>query len=233
MNEQTPGVILGIDGKPMYELITKPHAEQAFHWERTPNDMPLLRVGFLSPVPPRHLTNAEYIHDSRPIAWPLFHPYWIVRLSEEANMMMAYVEDLEDVKRYWPEAEEITVFEENVTRYGFNANFPKPTWLAEVQSPDFKVAPPRIGAYKITEPNSDLSIIGSSDDLDYDIQLNCHQLEYGVHEHEALQREYTNPTALDVSIYPTATLEQAKVYAEKLLAFENTEDGSLPTTLPL
>ena len=233
MSKQDSNIILGVDGKPMYELITKPHHEQEFIHKPVFGKINLLRVGFLSPVPPRHLNNEAYIHDSRPIAWPLYHPYWIVRMSDDANMLMAYVEEIEHVKLYWPEATEVTVFEENVTHYCFNSNFPEPIWLKDVQDPSFRVAPPKTGAFKITELESGLSIIGFSDDTDYDIQLNYHQLEYGVHEHEAFQREYTNWTGLEVNVYATETLEEAEAYARKLLKFENAEDGSLSTTLPL
>lgn len=230
---QKKEVIVGVDGKPMYELITKPHAEQAFMWQPVYGGTPLFRVGFLSPVPPRHLEDPEYIHDSRPIAWPLYHPYWIVRMSHDANMMMAYVESIDDVTTFWPEATEITVFENNALRYGFNANFQEPSWLKEVHAEDFKVAPRKIGAFRIFDDEDDtFSILGFSDDLDYAIQLNNHKLEYGVHPSQEFQAEYKTWETLTIEIYPTANMDEAKARYEELVKFHTPADlaeGGLPT----
>lgn len=231
--QQKKEVIIGVDGKPMYELVTKPHAEQAFIYKPVFGNVPLIRVGFLSPVPPRHLNDPEYIHDSRPIAWPLYHPYWIVRMSDDANMLMAYVENIEDVKTYWPEATEITEFEHGVMRYAFNANFPEPAWLKEVQSDDFRVAPRKIGAFRVFDDSDDTyCILGYSEDLDYAIQLNNHKLEYGVHPSAEFQREYTSWEHLTVEIYPTENMEMAKARYEELVKFHtpaSVEEGGLPT----
>ena len=227
---QKKEVILGADGKPMYELITKPHAEQAFMWQPVYGGTPLFRVGFLSPVPPRHLEDPEYIHDSRPIAWPLYHPYWIVRMSHDANMLMAYVESIDDVTTFWPEATEITVFEEGVTKYMFNADFQKPSWLDEVQSPDFVVKPPRIGAFRIINTETEEVLYGYSDDVEYAVQLQSHKLLYGVHEDKEFQDNLVNYDALSPTIHPAATLAAAEKLARDLQEF-NEDKGELPTTL--
>ncbi|MNZ13955.1 hypothetical protein D3C78_308680 [compost metagenome] len=232
---QKKELIYGADGKPMYELIEVPHERDAHMWERVRGGKPLLRVGFLSPVPPRHLNDGEYIHDSRPIAWPIYHPYWIVRMSDDANMLMAYVEKLEDVTTYWPEAKEVTVFEENAERYGFNANFPKPTWLDEVWAPDFTVAPRKCGVFRIYDADNDvLNVIGYSDDVDYAVQRNNHQLEYGVHEDREFQREYEGWQYLTIEFYPTVDIDAAKAKYEELMKFHKqagNEEGNLPTNL--
>lgn len=227
---QNKEVILGVDGKPMYEFITKAHSQQAFAWKPVYGSLPLLRVGFLSPLPPRHATDGAYVHDSRPIAWPIYHPYWVVRMSADANVLMAYVESLSDIKTYWPEATEITVFQEGCPHYGFNANFPEPEWLKEVHADGFEVKPPRCGVWRIYNPETEQSIVGYSEDCDYAIQLNSHQLEYGVHEDKEFQDSYVSWTVLEVTFRPTNTLEQARVLGQQLIDFDKTE-GDLPTTM--
>jgi hypothetical protein len=229
------GTILDADGKPMYQLITEPHRTDAFMYEDTFGGAILMRVGFISPIPPRHLDNGDYVHDSRPIAWPLIHPYWVVRMSEDANMMMAYVESVDDLKVYWPEATEITVFEENVTKYRFNSNFQKPSWLAEVHHPDFKVLPHRLGAFRIFNPNdADLNIIGFGPDVDYAVQLNNHKLEYGVHDNAEFQEMYDGLENgwrdLQIEYYPAETIELAEKKAKELIAF-HTPMAEIPTEL--
>jgi hypothetical protein len=227
---QNKEVILGRDGKPMYECITTAHLQQAFIWQEIYGSLPLLRVGFVSPVPPRHVNNASYVHDSRPIAWPVYHPYWITRMTEEGNVIMAYVESLDDIKTYWPEATDVTVFQEGCTRYGFNANFAAPTWLKEVHAADFEVKPSRCGVWRIENPELSMSLVGYSEDCDYAIQLNNHQLEYGVHEDKDFQEAYTSWTELEVTYRPTNTLEQARILGQQLIDFDKNE-GDIETTL--
>jgi len=230
---QKKEVITGVDGKPMYELVTKPHAEQAFIHKPIFGNVPLIRVGFLSPVPPRHLADPEYIHDSRPIAWPLYHPYWIVRMSDDANMLMAYVENIEDVKTYWPEATEITEFANGLVHYSYNASFPEPSWLKEVHDESFRVAPRKIGAFRIyDDADQTYCLLGYSDDLDYAIQLNNHKLEYGVHDSREFQQQYEGWQTLTVEIYPTADMESAKARYDELVKFHtpaSVDEGGLPT----
>lgn len=230
------GTILDADGKPMYQLIEKKATEGENNFTmNTFGGAILMRVGFLSPIPPRHLNNGDYVHDSRPIAWPLVHPYWVVRMSEDANMMMAYVESVDDLKVYWPEATEITVFEENVTQYRFSSNFPLPDWLNEIWHPDFKVQPHRLGAFRIFNPNdADLNIIGFGPDVDYAVQLNNHKLEYGVHDNAEFQEMYDGLENgwrdLQIEYYPAETIELAEKKAKELIAF-HTPMAEIPTEL--
>ncbi|MNP89017.1 hypothetical protein D3C85_14130 [compost metagenome] len=229
------GVILDTDGKPMYELIERSHELDAFVYKPAFGNALLKRVGFLSPVPPRHLNDENYVHDSRPIAWPLVHPYWVVRMSDDANMLMAYVESEADLLVYWPEATEITVFEENVEQYRYNANFPIPAWLDEIHSPDFKVAPHRLGAFRIFNPDEpDLNIIGYGEDVDYAVQLNNHKLEYSTHENEEFQEMYDQCKdgwrSLQIEFYPADTLAKAEAKAKSLTEF-HTSQGEIPTDI--
>lgn len=223
--------IYGADGKPMYEFVNKERSIQCMSWVNVYGSLPLLRVGFLSPVPPRHAGDGAYIHDSRPIAWPIFHPYWIVRMSLDANMLMAYVESVDDIKTFWPEATEITVFEEGVTKYGFNGNFPKPAWLDEVHADGFEVKPPRCGVWRVVNEETEQSLIGYSEDCDYAVQLNNHQLEYGVHEDKEFQDNYTGWQNLRIEFRPTRTLELAKKLAEQLRDFDESPDTGMETNL--
>lgn len=226
-------IIYGADGKPMYDLVTKPHQQQAFIHKPIFGNVMLKRVGFISPIPPRHLNDSNYIHDSRPIAWPVYHPYWVVRMSDDANLMMAYVEDEEQVTQFWPEATEITVFDENLSRYSFNANFQEPGWLKEVHDPSFTVAPRKIGAFRIYDEDDQLHcILGYSDDIDYAVQLNNHKLEYGVHPSIEFQEQYTSWQYLTIEYFQFDTMEEAKARYDELVKFYDTgsvEDGQLPT----
>jgi len=227
---QEKEVILGRDGKPMYEVIESKHHRDTFQFVPVYGSLPLLRVGFLSPVPPRHLGDPKYIHDSRPICWPLFHPYFVVRQSADGNMLMAYVESVDDIKTFWPEATEITVFEEGVTKYMFNADFQPPSWLAEVQSPDFVVKPPVIGAFRLINTETEEVLYGYSDDVEYAVQLQSHKLMYGVHEDKEFQDNLVNYDSLSPIIHPTPTLAAAEKLARDLQEF-NEDKGELPTTL--
>lgn len=229
---QEKEVIPGRDGKPMYEVIESKHHRDAFMFVPVYGSLPLLRVGFLSPIPPRYLGDPKYIHDSRPICWPLFHPYFVVRQSADANMLMAYVESVDDIKTFWPEATEITVFEKGVTKYMFNADFQKPSWLDEVQAPDFVVKPPRIAAFRIINKETEESIYGYSDDVDYAVQLHCHKLLYGVHEDAAFQDSFRDLDQLETRFNLAPTLEAAEKLAGQIRDFEEKDsDNDLQTNL--
>lgn len=71
--------------------------------------------------------------DPRPVNWPLKHPYWITGYAgdESHATVVAYADDLEEIKRNWPEADEIEHTDE--TEYSFSGRFPKPKWFQEAQ----------------------------------------------------------------------------------------------------
>ncbi len=215
------------NGQPLYKTV---HAPSEPYTKPTFQNRTVMRVGFTLPVAPRYLNNPDYVQDVRPILWPLYHPYFHTGTEADHSTMMAYVEDLNDVLVAWPEAKDLTVFEEHMTHYQYSPRLPEPDWLATVHHPDFVPPLNRTGAYKITNPDEDLSIIGFGDDIDYQIQHNNLLLEFGKHEHEAFQQAYTGWQDLEISVYDTTTVEQAKAYAQKLLAFEN-DEGEIPTTL--
>lgn len=222
--------ILGRDGKPMYKEISIKDVDNRLRYVPVYGSLPLIRVGFFSPVPPRFLGDPNYIHDPRPICWPVFHPFWTVSQKAEGNVMMAYVDSLDQVKMFWPEAENITIHEEGVMQYAFNKDFPELPWLEEVHHPDFKVAPPVIGVYRLVNTETEEVLYGYSDDVEYAVQLQSHKLMYGVHEDKEFQDNLVNYDALSPTIHPAATLAAAEKLARDLQEF-NEDKGELPTTL--
>lgn len=67
--------------------------------------------------------------DYRPVIWPIKHPYWCSGESDTHHILVAYVDDLDEVMVNWPDAEEIDVMEENVREYHFTARFARPSWF--------------------------------------------------------------------------------------------------------
>jgi hypothetical protein len=69
------------------------------------------------------------LDDFRPVEWPIKHPYWSTGYNSTNSIVVAYADDLAEVLRLWPDAEDIGV--EEVTEYVFNSRFPKPEWLSQ------------------------------------------------------------------------------------------------------
>lgn len=74
----------------------------------------------------RFVTNAP---DPRPIVWPIKYPYWITGESGDGQWthIVAYVDRILDIRRYWPEAVKIDGY--TVTRIEFSDRFPCPSWF--------------------------------------------------------------------------------------------------------
>lgn len=72
----------------------------------------------------RFKTDAD---DYRPVVWPIKHPYWCTGASGEHYVIVAYVDSLEQLYLYWPEAYGIEY--EEVEEYNFTGRFPKPDWF--------------------------------------------------------------------------------------------------------
>lgn len=73
------------------------------------------------------------IDDPRPVVWPIKHPYWITGydgLMEEYTVIVAYVDNMEELMRLWPDAHDIDMGEGQETEYIFTSRFPRPDWLA-------------------------------------------------------------------------------------------------------
>ena len=69
--------------------------------------------------------------DPRPVKWPPPGPFWVSGFSVGGRMpeqvvVIAYVERLEQVREYWPEAR-IDSFQV-VDEVRFSSRFPKPDW---------------------------------------------------------------------------------------------------------
>lgn len=67
------------------------------------------------------------LHDCRPIKWPIKHPYWRTGEGDTYSIIVAYADDIAEIKTNWPEAEDIEADE--VTGYEFGGRFPRPSWF--------------------------------------------------------------------------------------------------------
>lgn len=74
-----------------------------------------------------------FSEDARPVNWPIKHPYWITGTLIDGEMntigatIVAYADDLEELLRNWPDAEDIDG--EERSEYTFTDRFPKPEWV--------------------------------------------------------------------------------------------------------
>lgn len=68
--------------------------------------------------------------DSRPVNWPVKHPYWCTGHGDGYSIVVAYADDEAEILRNWPEATNINA--EEVTEYVFTSRFPKPDWFNPV-----------------------------------------------------------------------------------------------------
>jgi len=65
--------------------------------------------------------------DPRPVVWPIKHPYWVTGYSEHHAIVVAYVDNEEELLRLWPDAVEIDSTEAD--DYTFTGRFPRPSWF--------------------------------------------------------------------------------------------------------
>lgn len=66
--------------------------------------------------------------DCRPVTFPPPHPWWRTGQGDGYFTCIAYADSIEQLRQYWPDAEDIDVFEE-VATYSFTSRFPKPDWF--------------------------------------------------------------------------------------------------------
>lgn len=64
--------------------------------------------------------------DFRPVEWPIKYPYWKSGETDKANILIAYADSEDDIKRLWPESYDIE--SEEVSEMVFTSRFPKPNW---------------------------------------------------------------------------------------------------------
>lgn len=78
----------------------------------------------------RFKTHAE---DWRPVSWPVKHPYWCTGYGEDRDgeyaVIVAYADDEDEVKHFWPEAYDID--SPPTDGYHFTSRFPRPEWFTE------------------------------------------------------------------------------------------------------
>jgi hypothetical protein len=65
--------------------------------------------------------------DFRPVVWPIKHPYWCTGYTDTNAILVAYADDMEEISRNWPDAEDIEF--ETVSEYTFTNRFPSPKWF--------------------------------------------------------------------------------------------------------
>lgn len=66
--------------------------------------------------------------DYRPVNWPIKHPYWCTGYNSSSDpIVVAYADDEDEIRRNWPEAQEIDATP--VDGYTFTDRFPKPEWF--------------------------------------------------------------------------------------------------------
>lgn len=68
-------------------------------------------------------------NDYRPVQWPIKYPYWCTGESSDVFILVAYVDNVEQIKELWPEAYGIEA--EEVQEIVFTTRFPKPEWYKE------------------------------------------------------------------------------------------------------
>ena len=69
----------------------------------------------------RFLANLE---DYRPVKWPVKHPYWCTGQSEQYSVVVAYADNVKEIKTNWPEA--LNIEFDKVDKYTFTDRFPEP-----------------------------------------------------------------------------------------------------------
>jgi len=66
--------------------------------------------------------------DPRPVKWPVKHPYWFTGESDGYTVVVAYVDSMEQLLEFWPEAERVELGD-SVETYLFTSRFQKPEWF--------------------------------------------------------------------------------------------------------
>ena len=67
--------------------------------------------------------------DYRCIKWPPPGPYWCTGYGEGYSIVVAYVRNIDQVKEFWPEADDIDSDERSEITY--TDRFPKPDWYKD------------------------------------------------------------------------------------------------------
>lgn len=115
------------DGKPVRICgITK--RKIGYHESGKPCErLRYARLSEIEPIPitPELLEKIGF-YDYRPIKWPIKYPYWCTGENSGSFILIAYVDNMDELYELWPEAEQIEWAEEN--EIFFSDRFPKPDW---------------------------------------------------------------------------------------------------------
>lgn len=72
-------------------------------------------------------------NDYRSITWPVKHPYWCTGYGTgrggDHSIVVAYVEDEDDIRKQWPEASSIQVMDTDAPVYTFTSRLQPPDWF--------------------------------------------------------------------------------------------------------
>ena len=68
-------------------------------------------------------------NDYRPIKWPIKYPYWCSGESDKGFYLVAYADNVEQIRELWPEARLVEPIE--VDEIKFSDRFPKTKWYNE------------------------------------------------------------------------------------------------------
>ena len=71
--------------------------------------------------------------DACPVRWPPPAPSWCTGFTNDLEIVVAYVRNIEQVTEYWPDAVEIEHTEETAIK--FYDRFPKPDWFVSEDHP--------------------------------------------------------------------------------------------------
>jgi len=67
--------------------------------------------------------------DHRPIKWPIKHPYWCSGHTDTQWVIVAYADNIEEIKSNWPEHEDMDILDNDAKYYSFTERFPRPDWF--------------------------------------------------------------------------------------------------------
>ena len=67
--------------------------------------------------------------DYRPVKWPIKYPYWCTGESAKFFELVAYADNVKQIRELWPEAHFVEY--RHVNEIEFSDRFPKPEWYKE------------------------------------------------------------------------------------------------------
>jgi hypothetical protein len=68
--------------------------------------------------------------DPRPVNWPIKHPYWVSGYGEDHAIIVAYADNIDEIKRNWPDSRDFS-FVDEALEYVFTDRFARPEWFKE------------------------------------------------------------------------------------------------------